>query len=142
MIKQLTPKNVGFLVVHPTKSTVHQDLSIDDILKSRRDEGYSDIGFHYVITRDGLAYLGIPSNEAGTHTAQYDDISVGILLVGGKSTRGKPSDNYTPIQKSTLKLLIKHLQILYPIAKPVGVGELWGGSSPHFSVQELLNESN
>lgn len=141
MRKQLTTENVSYLVVHPSNTTVHQDLTVEDIIKQRALEGYPDIGFHYVITRDGQAHKGIPTNDAGTHTAQYDDKAIGILIVGGRTTRGKPSDNYTKEQKYTLLILLTLLSLEYNNSKPVGIGELWGGASPHFSIQELLNGS-
>lgn len=141
MKKKLTHENVEFIVVHASSSTVHQDLTVDEVLKKRVREGYPDIGFHYVITRDGKLNEGIPISEAGTHTARFDTCSIGVLMVGGKTTRGRPSDNYTKEQKETLKSLLNILSANYT-AKVVGVGQLLGGTSPHFNLEELQHDTS
>jgi len=139
MRKQLTPENVSYLVVHPSDSTIREDLTTEDIKLRRESEGYPDIGYHFVITRDGVTHDGVYLNEAGTHTAQYDDKAIGILIIGGRTTRGKPSDNYTKEQKASLKELLEELLAVYSNSEAVGIGELWGGQSPHISIKGLLN---
>jgi hypothetical protein len=58
-------------------------------------------------------------------------------MVGGKTTRGKPSDNYTQEQKETLKGLLDELTSTFTNSKVVGSGELLGGTSPHMNLEEM-----
>lgn len=141
MRRELSRSNVEFLVVHSTNTNIHQDLSLEDILEHRKKEGYPDIGFHYVLHRGGHVSQGVPANQAGTHTSHFDGKSIGILLVGGKTTRGKPSDNYTDIQKVNLCLLLGQLNHSFPTAVPKGAGELLGGTNPHFDIGKLYDTS-
>lgn len=141
MRQLLDSKDVEFLVVHSTDTNIHQDLSLQDILEYRKKEGYPDIGFHFVIHREGFISDGIPLDRAGTHTNHFDTKSVGILMVGGKTTRGKPSDNYTKEQHAALGMLLMALRYPFPNAVPKGSGELLGGTSPHFSIGEQNDTS-
>ena len=77
---------------------------------------------------------GVSIEHAGTHTNHFDTKSIGILMVGGKTTRGKPSDNYTIEQKTALSMTLSALKFPFPNAKAVGAGELLGGTSPHFAI--------
>lgn len=137
MRQQLARDDVEFLVVHSTNTNINQDLSFEDIIKHRHQEGYPDVGFHFVIHRCGMLSAGIPMTQTGTHTSHFDTRSLGILMVGGKTTRGKPSDNYTKEQKAALTLLLNVLSLMHRNATPKGAGELLGGTSPHFKVADL-----
>lgn len=139
MRRELNSSGVDFLIVNTTNTNIHQDLTLEDIVSYRKKEGYPDIGYHYVIHRDGVCSGGIPFEEAGTHTSHFDRNSIGILLVGGCTTRGKPFDNHTPEQKETLLTLLHLLSRIYPKAKPVGAGELVGGTSPHFDIGKFYD---
>ncbi len=141
MRKKLTTENVEFLIVHASNTNCNQDLSLKDIAKHRATEGYPDIGFHWVISRDGFTRQGINISEAGTHTPRFDAISIGILLVGGKTTRGKPSDNFTQAQKASLVALFDLLTTRFPNASIVGVSDIVGGTNPNFNVRELYESS-
>lgn len=46
--------------------------------------GWSDIGYHYIITRDGEIHLGRPLHIAGAHVKGYNAESIGICLTGDK----------------------------------------------------------
>ena len=48
------------------------------------DRGWSDIGYHYVIKRDGTIENGRPTTKYGAHTLGQNRDSIGICLVGTK----------------------------------------------------------
>ncbi len=137
MKKILQKASVDFLIVHSTYTAARLDLTVEDVLNRRIKNGFPDIGFHHVITRDGSVELGVPLDTVGTHTPRFADSAIGILLVGGKTSRGVPSDNYTQAQKQSLKTLLTTLKLTYINAKVIGSGEVLGGSSPHFDLQEV-----
>lgn len=141
MRRKLDAASVAFLVVHDSNTTVRQNLTASDIQVYRMGLGYLDIGFHCVIRRDGEVSQGVPIDEAGTHTTRFDTKSVGILLVGGKTTRGRPSCNYTKPQLAALKATLVHLKPSFPNAAIVGAGELLGGTSPHFNVSDFYENT-
>jgi N-acetyl-anhydromuramyl-L-alanine amidase AmpD len=64
--------------------------------------------------------------------------SIGICLIGGKSTDGQPDCNYTFKQYSSLMELIAQLKTEYNQVEIVGHRDVTGSLSPHFNVTELL----
>jgi N-acetylmuramoyl-L-alanine amidase len=72
---------------------------------------WRDIGYHYVIKRDGTIELGRPISEAGAHAKGHNEFSVGICLVGGMDKKtGKAVNDYTDKQWAQLEILIKGLR--------------------------------
>ncbi len=129
--RQLDPENVELLIVQSSNTAASSDLSMDDLLAARVAEGYPDIGFHYVITRNGTIHTGISVKEAGTHTERFDSNSLGILIIGGRTERHHVSDNYTKSQRISLGYLTTTLKDRFPHARVVGYGDLHGGTNPH-----------
>lgn len=139
MKKELTPSNVDYIIVSSSNTTQHEDLTLTDILNLRKKEGFTDIGYHYVITRDGYAHSGIHTSQAGTHTSRFNSNSIGILIIGGNTTRSEPFDNYRKRQKIALLSLLDILTLQFPKAKPIGSGALLGGTNPHFDIGEFYD---
>lgn len=78
--------------------------------KSKGGRGWSDIGYHYVVKRDGTIQLGRPIERAGAHARGFNKNSIGICLVGGMDKRtGKAVNDYTDKQWSSVQILIDGL---------------------------------
>ena len=71
---------------------------------------WADIGYHYVIRRDGTLEVGRPLTVPGAHVEGYNSKSLGICLVGGINDQGEPEDNFTAIQKAVLRSRINWLK--------------------------------
>lgn len=114
-------KNTQFLVLHCSATRPVQDIGVSEIRKWHKDKGWTDIGYHFVIRRDGRVEKGRPVGEIGAHVAGHNHYSVGICLVGGIDNDSfQPQDNFTRAQWSALKALIKDLRLKYPNTKIVG----------------------
>jgi N-acetylmuramoyl-L-alanine amidase len=135
---QLEKATVKFLIVHGTMTKRYEVITLSALERQAKEAGFTGLGFHYVIERDGQVNTPVEILKAGTHTPRFDTNSIGILMVGGKGAK-KPLDNYTAIQKEKLKDLLKELTTLFPNAAPIGVGELVGGVNPSFNVLEFYN---
>lgn len=85
-------------------------------VRSRRGNGWADIGYHYVIRRDGALEDGRPNQEVGAHVEGHNKTSIGICLVGGKGASGLPAFNCTRAQMTTLRALVKFLKDQYDIS--------------------------
>ena len=48
--------------------------------------------------------------DRGAHTYGHNRTSIGIVIIGGLDSEGKPKDTRTPEQKAALKELCKALQ--------------------------------
>ena len=99
--------------------------------------GWSDIGYHYCIDRDGTVALGRPIEKSGAHTKGHNANSIGICIFGGRTSSATDQflDNYTPEQEAALDNLIGELAAKYPaISKVSGHNEYAAKACPGFIV--------
>ena len=47
-----------------------------------RERGFSAIGYHFVITKDGSVKVGRPLERVGAHCYRFNHFSIGICLTG------------------------------------------------------------
>lgn len=102
------------------------------------DNKWKDIGYHYLIDRDGTVATGRPLDQAGAHTKGRNANSVGIALFGGHgSSANDPFEkNFTPEQDTALRNLISTLQAAHPsITMISGHNEYANKSCPGFSAK-------
>lgn len=105
------------------------------------ERGWSDVGYHYVITRDGRIQVGRPLDRAGAHAKGYNQSSIGICYVGGVSEGDhKPEDNRTDDQKLAMYELIVRLSERFHISDVLGHCDLpkVTKACPSFDVKEWL----
>lgn len=101
------------LVVHCSATKATWDGGVKEIRRwHMQDNHWSDVGYHFVIKRDGTIEYGRPVWAIGAGVAGYNAASLHICLVGGVDNDGKPEDNFRPIQKAALAFLLSHLKRL------------------------------
>lgn len=102
------------------------------------DRGWSDIGYHYLIDRDGTVATGRPLSRTGAHVQGHNTGTIGIALFGGHGgvADGMFADNYTPAQDLALRELISKLMAAYHITKLSGHNEYANKACPCFYVME------
>lgn len=137
-------RKITRIVVHCAASTPGMNTSAADIRRWHVDEnGWRDIGYHYVITRDGTLETGRPLEQAGAHVAGFNADSIGICLSGGLNDDHQPDANYTRHQFKTLENLLIHLSSKFPAADVCGHRDLDDGKScPCFDVSEWWQGGN
>jgi N-acetylmuramoyl-L-alanine amidase len=97
------------------------DIGAKEIRQWHKERGWADIGYHYVIRRDGTVEKGRAEAKVGAHVAGHNKDSIGICLVGGIDERTlSPEDNYTPEQWEALENLLHKLVQKYPDANVIG----------------------
>ncbi len=97
------------IIVHCSSTREGKDIKAADIRRWHLHEGYTDIGYHYVIDLDGTIEPGRPLDEIGAHCHGHNKESVGICYVGGINKAGYSADTRTPAQKRALARLIWRL---------------------------------
>lgn len=114
-------KNTDWIVLHCSATRPVQDIGAKEIRAWHKAKGWSDIGYHFVIRRDGRVEKGRAVDEIGSHVKGHNHNSVGICMVGGigNETFG-PENNFTPLQWAALKKLIADLSKKYPNARVLG----------------------
>lgn len=123
IVLKTSKRRIDFIAVHCTASREGQDMTVEQIRKEHKRKGWSDIGYHYLITRDGKVHLGRDVDIAGAHVSGYNSNSIGVSYVGGVENRPgvpyeklKPKDTRTEEQKAALLSLLIDLRKLYPYA--------------------------
>ena len=112
------PRNIKEIIVHCSATPEGKDYTTAQIKQWHLQRGFSDIGYHYVIYRDGSIHTGRAESVSGAHCTGHNTISIGVCYIGGMdSTNKNPKDTRTDAQKASLIKLLKELKLKYPKAK-------------------------
>ena len=105
------------------------------------DRGWSDIGYHYLIDRNGFVAAGRPLDKVGAHVKGHNTGSVGICLIGGHGSAAtdKFSDHFTNAQDKSLRRLIGQLKADYGIVAVTGHNRYAAKACPGFRVPDWLD---
>ena len=121
--KQL--KSVDFIVIHSSATPETMDIGLEEIRRWHRQRGFLDVGYHYIIRRDGTIETGRPNTAPGAHARGFNHISLGICMVGGtESNIKKPEANFTHAQWDALGSLVADLHEMHPNAEVLGHRDL------------------
>lgn len=105
-----------YITIHASATPPSMDIGVDEIRHWHADpkphgNGWSDIGYHEVIRRDGTWEQGRPASRMGAHVLNFNQGNYGICMVGGLREGTKiPEDNFTPAQYATLRrrMMVHH----------------------------------
>ena len=107
------------------------------------DRGFSKIGYHYLVDRDGTLTEGRPINMAGAHCKGSNKTSIGIAMWGGFGSDADDlaTEHYTPIQLAATYELIRNLQEQYSIKNEncIGHNKKSSKACPGFRVSKWLS---
>lgn len=110
-------REIKYIVVHCAATKPSQDIGVAEIRDWHvKGNGWRDVGYHYIIRRDGRVEDGRPIAQAGAHVAGYNSNSIGVCLVGGVDDKGQPEANYTSAQWEALKSKLRALKQQFPQA--------------------------
>ena len=120
-------RRIDYIVIHCTATPEGQNKTIDQLRAEHRRQGWSDIGYHYVVDLQGRVHLGRDVDVSGSHVSGHNSNSIGVVYVGGlenkpgvKYDQLKAKDTRTVAQKAALLSLLMDLRKLYPYAKIQG----------------------
>ena len=123
--------STDFFIIHCADTPKDMDIGVHEIRRWHVEEnGWADIGYHFVIKRDGTVEAGRDQDAPGAHARNYNDKSIGICLVGGK-----PTFNFTTAQMQALDTLCRTLRVEYPTAKIIGHNEVATKPCPMFDAR-------
>jgi len=63
--------------------TYKSDMDLPVEVRHQRGRGWTDVGYHYVIKRDGTLEAGRPLDVIGSDVKGLNNVSWGICLIGG-----------------------------------------------------------
>lgn len=135
-------KKRGFtdhIVIHCSATKPTMDIGAREIRMWHKQQGWLDVGYHFIIRRDGTVEEGRPVDTIGSHVKNHNSNSVGVCLVGGVDEKMKPEANFTDAQWAALDAKVLELRKLYPTASVKGHNEFDAGKAcPSFNVQSWL----
>lgn len=95
--------------VHCSATKAGQDVGVREIRQWHKEQGWLDVGYHYIIKRDGTVEEGRDVDAVGSHAKGHNHNSVGVCLVGGIDDKGNTEANFTPAQMDALRPLLESL---------------------------------
>ena len=139
----MTPRTkTDTIVIHCSATPADMDIGVEKIKHWHVvDNGWDDVGYHYVIKRDGTLEKGRDESMVGSHARAVNGTSLGICLIGGSNKSGDWENNFNDEQFETLLSIVKELKDKYNINKVIGHYEVDDVKKcPSFDVQEWLDK--
>lgn len=135
-------RTITEIIVHCTATPEGRDYTVEQCRADHKKRGFKDIGYHYLIYRDGTIHEGRNVNIAGAHTPNHNQNSIGVSYVGGIENKSgvaydklNPKDTRTQQQKDALLNLLEALKMMYPIAKIYGHRDFAKKACPSFDAK-------
>lgn len=133
-------RTINKLIIHCSATKPDMDIGAEEIRRWHKGKGWRDIGYHYVIRRDGTVEDGRALEDEGAHTLGHNKASIGICLVGGIGDNLKPDANFTHLQYVELYNLVDYLRAKYPDVAIHGHRDFARKACPCFDVHEFFRE--
>lgn len=134
-------REINKFIIHCSATPPTADIGAFQIDEWHKKQGWSGIGYHFVIRRNGKIENGRPLEVTGAHCKGQNKNSIGICLVGGIDADGKPQNNFTDAQFQSLRKLVTDLKNNFPQATIHGHYEFAAKACPCFNVQEFFRDN-
>ncbi len=102
-----------------------------------QQRGWRDIGYHWVIDRDGTVAPGRRETEIGAHVENHNRGTLGICLLGGFGASADDlfEKNFTGAQAAAVKRLISEIKWRTEIERISGHNDYSAKACPGFLVR-------
>ena len=132
-------RDIDLIVLHCSATPPDMDIGVDTIHDWHvHGNKWSDVGYHWIIRRDGTLEQGREEIMVGAHVSGHNNKSIGVCLIGGIDKSGKAESNFTRAQYECLFALKDDLDARYPQAKWKGHNELSDKACPSLNVVALF----
>ncbi|MEJ6791980.1 MAG: N-acetylmuramoyl-L-alanine amidase [Lacinutrix sp.] len=108
-------RTINKIIIHCSATPECRDVSPEEVTRWHVEErGWSDVGYHFIITIDGVVHSGRPIERQGAHAKGHNSDSIGVCYIGGMDSEMKSAkDTRTYEQKESLVNLICELKDTY-----------------------------
>ena len=126
------------IILHCSATPKGRDVSTETIRKWHVEgNGWSDIGYHFVIRLDGTLEIGRPLERIGAHVKGHNRGSIGVCYIGGTNAgTKKPEDTMNHTQEQTFRNLVVSLRASWGDLSLHGHNEFSSKACPSFDVQD------
>lgn len=105
-------RTINEIIIHhsafPASNDTQRDY--DCIVNAHKQRGFNDIGYHFVIGKNGQILKGRSLTLAGAHCKYHNRYSVGVCVLGDFSDGSRPTDK----QEVALRFLLYQLMRKFP----------------------------
>lgn len=122
--------------IHCSATPEGKIFDVEDIRSWHLAQGWSDCGYHYVITIDGVLQEGRPLKKVGAHARGNNVGSIGICYIGGVDENNEPKDTMNALQDTAMVNLLKSLKEQFEDIEFCGHNEVSSKACPSFNVKE------
>jgi len=124
-------RKIDEIIIHCSDS----DIKAHDDIRVIRDwhvneRGWSDVGYHYFIRKDGTIQKGRSWDTVGAHCKGHNRRSLGVCLSG--------RHKFTPRQFKALEHVLERIWAKFPAIPVYGHYEFSNKSCPNFDVEDFL----
>ena len=117
-------REVRKIVIHYSATPITRHVTAGSIRRNHMAKGWKDIGYHWIIDRNGIVWEGRPEGLRGAHCKGWNDESIGVCWIGGLRGDGTPECNITAAQRTAMTALLQLLHRRYPEAELCGHRDL------------------
>lgn len=123
------------IILHHAEST---SCTAEDIDRWHKNNGWTCIGYHFFVRKDGSIYRGRQENTKGAHAGDANTNSIGICFEGRYETEQMPD-----VQVEVGKELVAYLKNKYNISKVQKHSDVCSTSCPgkNFRFDEIANST-
>tara|TARA_B100001063_G_scaffold245557_1_gene281574 strand:+ start:1178 stop:1801 length:624 start_codon:yes stop_codon:yes gene_type:complete len=152
-------REITEVVVHWTANFIDQDIGSEKINDAHVNRGFNEIGYHFIILRDGSLQRGRDVNKQGAHALRRNKHSIGVAFVGGinltteeanrlggyqavaSNSRHASSDSLTDAQFKTFDVFMDSFFKAFPYGQAFGHNDTDPNNKidPGFDVVEYCN---
>lgn len=137
-------RRINKIIIHCSATPPTMDIGVKEIRSWHVNERkWRDIGYHFVVRRNGEIEIGRPIEMQGAHAKGHNKTSVGICWVGGLDENMSPENNMTKEQEQELWCTVQNIMLIYGIdnAQVVGHRDLPGVTKacPSFDVKQWID---
>lgn len=108
--------NPNELILH---HSAIEDMTVDEVHQKHIENGWSGIGYHYFIRKDGMIYQGRPEDMIGAHVKENNINTLGVCLEGNFE-----NTELTQQQEKSVLNLLRYLFLKYDIESLKGHRDL------------------
>ena len=75
-------RKIDLIVIHCSATRAGKNYTAADIDRWHRERGFSMIGYHFVVLRNGTVETGRPLTQPGAHCKGHNSTSIGVCYIG------------------------------------------------------------
>jgi len=135
-------RDINRIIIHCSATPEGRDIDAATIKDWHvNGNGWSDIGYHYVIKLNGEIESGRPLDVTGAHVKGHNKDSIGICYIGGADEDMNPKDTMLDCQEEAMRELIFSLRMVWDKELTLhGHNEYASKACPSFKVSQKFED--